>query len=75
MNDRSSPKRRFVAYVEPLHTSNGYAYLKVKVPVPMANAIERDAAQKQQHCMRYYADAFADGLAHALTTAEVPKLG
>ena len=74
MLDMSS-KRRFVAYVEPLHTSNGYCYLKVKVPVAMANAIERDALQRQEHGMRYYANAFADGLARALTATETRTLG
>jgi hypothetical protein len=75
MDTFTSSKRRFVAYVEPLHTSNGYRYLKVKVPVAMATAVERDALERQQHGMRYYADAFADGLAHALTSTETQTLG
>jgi hypothetical protein len=75
MDTFTSSKRRFVSYVEALHTSNGYTYLKVKVPASMAAAIERDATQRQEHRMRYYADAFADGLARALTATETRTLG
>jgi hypothetical protein len=74
MDTSHSWKRRFVAYVEQLRTSNGYVYLNVKIPVATANAIHRDAIEKGAHNMVYYADAFAQGLSEALTSAETKTL-
>ena len=74
MDQNHSWKRRFVAYVEASRVSNGYRYLTVKIPEPMAAGIERDCREKGQHAMVYYCDAFALGLSQALTTAETKHL-
>jgi hypothetical protein len=63
-----------VAYVEPKSCTATYVYLSVKIPDSMARSISRDCADKGVHPMVYYADAFAEGLAAALTTAETKTI-
>ena len=74
MDIAGDSKRRWVAYVERMRSSKGHVYLMVKVPMAVADAVIRDADERGQHGMRYYADAFAGGLSQALTGAETKHL-
>jgi hypothetical protein len=76
MEKQHSWKRRFVGYVEARgDTETGkHLYLSVKIPRPMADSIARDCADRGIHAMVYYCDAFAEGLAAALTKTEVKTI-
>jgi hypothetical protein len=68
----SEPKwqRRYVSFVESTQSTDKFLHLNVKVPREMVNTVSRECLASGAHSMAYYADAFAAGLADALTRTD-----
>jgi hypothetical protein len=63
-------QRRYVSFVESERSTDKYLHLNVKVPREMVDTVSRECLASGAHSMTYYADAFASGLADALTRTE-----
>ena len=63
-------QRRYISFVESQQSTDKYLHLNVKVPREMVNTVSRECLASGAHSMAYYADAFAAGLADALTKTD-----
>jgi len=63
-------QRRYVSFVESQISTEKFLRLSVKVPREVVNTVTRECLASGAHSMAYYADAFAAGLADALSKTD-----